>query len=176
MVAAASESLLVEVDAGGNPVTTVESGTDFDFELANSADSTAGTIHYAATMLGGSLSGDITVATIRFKAISPTSGDWLRFQVWPPQKTDVTYLGQSVLTAWPAASVTVEGYVTPTPTPTSTPTATPTPAGRIYLPLIPKEASGGGIPSSAVTDAPLGETLSFPYLPVIVKEWHIHRL
>jgi hypothetical protein len=126
---------------GGNPATTVEGGSAFDMELTNSADNSAGTIHYAATMLGGSLSGDITVAILRFKALSPTPGSWLRFQVWPPEKTDVSYLGQSVLTAWPAASVTVEGYVTPTPTPTATPTVTPTPAGQIYLPLILKSHS-----------------------------------
>jgi len=108
------------VDAGGNPVTTVEGGTAFDMELTNSANNGAGTIHYAATMLGGSLTGDITVATIRFKALSPTMGNWLRFQVWPPEKTDVTYLGRSVLTAWPAASVTVEGYP------------------KVYLPIILK--------------------------------------
>jgi len=119
--------VLQVVDAGGNPATTVEGGTDFDMELTNSADNSAGKVHYAATMLGGSLSGDITVATIRFKAIGPTDEDWLRFQIWPPEKTDVTYLGQSVLTAWPAAAVVVEGYA-PTPTPT----------GQIYLPLILK--------------------------------------
>jgi hypothetical protein len=115
--------VLQVVDAGGSPATTVEGGTAFDMELANSADSSVGKIHYAATMLGGSLSGDITVATIRFKAISPTMGSWLRFQVWPPEKTDVSYLGQSVLTAWPAASVTVAGYP------------------KIYLPLILKSYS-----------------------------------
>jgi len=111
------------VDAGGNPAATVEGGAAFDLELANSADNSAGKIHYAATMLGSSLSGDITVATLRFKAIRPTMGSWLRFQVWPPEKTDVSYLGQSVLTAWPAASVTVEGYP------------------KIYLPLILKSYS-----------------------------------
>ena len=115
--------VLQVVDAGGSPATTVEGGTAFDMELANSADSSVGKIHYAATMLGGSLSGDITVATIRFKAISPTMGSWLRFQVWPPEKTNVSYLGQSVLTAWPAASVTVAGYP------------------KIYLPLILKSYS-----------------------------------
>jgi len=116
--------VLQVVDAGGNPATTVEGGTAFDLELANSADNGAGTIHYAATMLGSSLTGDITVATIRFKAISPTSGRWLRFSVWPPEKTDVTYRGQSVLTGWPAASVTVEGYA------------------KLYFPVILKKPSG----------------------------------
>jgi len=115
--------VLQVVDASGDPATVVEGGADFDLELTNSADNSAGTIHYAATMLGSSLSGDITVATIRFKAIAPTMGSWLRFQVWPPEKTDVTYLGQSVLTAWPAAAVTVEGYP------------------KIYLPLILKSYS-----------------------------------
>ena len=101
----------------------MEGGADFDMELTNSADNIEGAIHYAATMLGGSLNGDITVATIRFKAISPTMESWLRFQVWSPEKTDVTYLGQSVLTAWPAASVTVGGYP------------------KIYLPVILKSYS-----------------------------------
>lgn len=39
---------------------------------------------------------------------------------------------------------------------------------KVYLPVVLKQASGGDIQSSAVT-AP------FPYLPVIVKDWHIHR-
>ncbi len=113
-------SVLQVVDAGGNPAATVEGGGTFDLELTNSADNSGGKIHYAATMLGSSLTGDITVATLRFKATSPTMGSWLRFQVWPPEKTDVSYLGQSVLTAWSAASVIVEGYP------------------KIYLPLILK--------------------------------------
>jgi len=115
--------VLQVVDVGGSPATTVEGGTAFDMELTNSADNSAGKIRYAATMLGSSLTGDITVATIRFKTLSPTLGDWLRFQVWPPEKTDVTHLGQSVLTAWPAAPVTVEGYP------------------KIYLPIILKSYS-----------------------------------
>jgi len=115
--------VLQVVDAGGNPATTVEGGADFDMELANSADNSGGKIRYAATMLGSSLSGGITVATIRFRAVAPSMASWLRFQVWPPEKTDVSYLGQSVLTAWPAASVTVEGYP------------------KVYLPLILKSYS-----------------------------------
>ncbi len=115
--------VLQVVDAGGDPATAVEGGTAFDMELTNGADNSAGTIDYAATMLGDSVSGNITVATLRFEALSPTLGEWLRFQVWPPVKTDVTYLGESVLTDWPAAGVTVEGYP------------------RVYLPLILKGGS-----------------------------------
>jgi CSLREA domain-containing protein len=115
--------VLQVVDAGSDPATVVEGGTAFDMELTNSADNGAGTIDYAATMLGDSVSGNITVATLRFEALRPTPGEWLRFQVWPPKKTDVTYLGESVLTDWPAAGVTVEGYP------------------RVYLPLILKHGS-----------------------------------
>jgi len=123
VIQAGAQPLDTVEDVGGSPATTVEGGSAFDMELTNSADNSAGKVHYAATMLGSSLTGDITVATIRFKALSPTLGNWLRFQVWPPEKTDVTHLGQSVLTAWPAAPVTVEGYP------------------KIYLPIILKSYS-----------------------------------
>ncbi len=100
------------VDRADLLANSVQGGSAFDMELANRVDNSAGAIRYAATMLGSSLTGDITVATIRFKAISLTGQDWLRFQVWPPEKTDVTYRGQSVLTGWPAAPVSVRGPAT----------------------------------------------------------------
>ena len=103
--------ILQVVDDGGSPAASVEDGSAFDMLLANRASNSMGTIHYAATMLGDSLTDDITVATIRFKAVAPGAGDWVRFGVWDPQKTDVTYLGQSALGGWPAAPVTVTGQV-----------------------------------------------------------------
>jgi hypothetical protein len=99
-------------------VQAVEGSSAFDLELASAFDNVNGTIHYAATMLGGSLTGDITVATIRFKAVNLTDGGWLRFLVWPPTRTSVAYRGAPVLTAWPAAAVTVEGEA------------------KVYLPII----------------------------------------
>ncbi|MFQ5343766.1 MAG: hypothetical protein ACE5F6_19660, partial [Anaerolineae bacterium] len=113
------------VDGAGLPASSVQGSSAFDMELANGVDNSAGTIHYAATMLGSLLTGDITVATIRFKAIGLTSQGGLRFQVWPPEKTDVTYRGQSVLTGWPAAPVTVRG------------------PAMVYLPVVLKERHAG---------------------------------
>jgi hypothetical protein len=110
------------VTAGGSPATEIESGSAFGMELINTADNATGLIHYAATMLGGSLTGDITVATIRFKAINPAAGEWVRFRVWPPEETDVTYRGESVLADWPAAAVTVTGRA------------------KVYLPIGMKQA------------------------------------
>jgi hypothetical protein len=97
------------VDAGGMLASQVTGAGEFDFELINSVDNSAGEIHYGATMLGGSLTGDITVATLQFQVLLPISEAWIRFQVWPPHRTDVTYRGQSVLTSWPGTAVTAEG-------------------------------------------------------------------
>jgi len=102
-------SLLRVVTSGGSPASAIEGGSAFGLELINVADNADGTIHYAATMLGGSLTGNITLATIRFKAVGPGAGEWLRFMVWEPTATDVTYRGNSVLTAWPSAPVAVTG-------------------------------------------------------------------
>jgi len=99
------------VDAAGNPASTIQAGSAFPRVLTNSASNGMGEIHYAATMLGTTLTGNITVATIRFRAIAPTSGGWLRFGVWPPEKTVVSHRGESVLTGWPATRVTVTGEV-----------------------------------------------------------------
>ena len=104
-----SQGSLHVVDAAGNPANTVQAGTAFDSVLVNSVDTTTGKAHFAATMLGGSLTGDITVATIRFRALSPTSGSWLRFGVWPPEQTTVCYRGESLLTGWPAGRIIVSG-------------------------------------------------------------------
>ena len=98
---------LAIVDGSGNPATTVTGSGAFDMELANSVDNVAGTIHYAATMVGGSLTSEVHVATLRFKALAPTR-DWLHFSVWEP-RTDVSYHGESVLGSWPAAAVYVRG-------------------------------------------------------------------
>ena len=110
---------LLVVDGSGSLTTTVQSGAAFDLELANSVDNAAGTIHYAATMLGGSLDGDIHVATLRFKALAPALHGSLRFSIREP-RTDVLYLGQSVLGSWPAAPIRVAGE------------------GGVYLPMIVK--------------------------------------
>ena len=108
------------IDATGNPTNTVQPGA-FASVLANSVDNGAGKIRFAATMPGGSLTGDITVATIRFRAIASTlSLSWLRFSVWPPEATTASYHGQPVLTGWPATRVTVTG------------------GSRLYLPLLRK--------------------------------------
>ena len=101
--------ILRVVDAAGNPTDRVQGGTAFTLELTNSVDNSTGLIRYAATVPGGSRTGDVVVATLRFKAMQPSALGYLRFGVWEPTRTDVTYLGQSLLTAWPATPVTVRG-------------------------------------------------------------------
>jgi len=113
------------VDDSGSPATAIQGGSAFDLELTNRVDRTTGLIHYAATMLGGSLSGDITVATLRLRAVGPAADERLRFSVWPPYKSNATYRGRSVLTSWPAAQVVVTGH------------------GRRYLPFLLKKGTGG---------------------------------
>ena len=93
------------VDQAGNPVNTVQGNSTFGLELANSVQNGTGTIHYAATKVGGSVTGDVQLATLRFKATGPTR-DWLRFSMADP-RTDVRYHGQSVLGSWPAARLQI---------------------------------------------------------------------
>ena len=76
--------------------------------LANSVDNSSGTLHLAATEPGGSVSGDITLATLRFKAIGPAPNGRLRFMMYEPA-TDVWFKGESVLGSWPAGTVHVNG-------------------------------------------------------------------
>lgn len=61
------------------------------------------------TALGRSVSGRYSPFRLRFQTLQPAVQQWLRFGVWPPMQTSVTYRGAPILTAWPAASVTVHG-------------------------------------------------------------------
>ncbi len=90
------------VDASGNPTSTIEAGTSLPLLLQNSAHNVAGTIDYAA---GADfppqppVTGRFTVATIRLKALRPTSstGTPLAFVFTLPRRTDVSFEEQSVL-------------------------------------------------------------------------------
>jgi hypothetical protein len=100
---------LAVVDAAGNPATTVQAGTALANVLANSVDSTNGVVHYAASTSGTGPTGNIKVATLRFKAVLPTTQTRLRFSVSAPQQTAVLYHGDPVLGFWPATTVRVTG-------------------------------------------------------------------
>jgi len=96
------------VDAGGHPVSQVQAGSSFSVVLANAADNATGRLHLAATQPGGALTGEMTLATLRFKAVAPAPNGLLRFAMYDP-RCDVWYRGESVLGSWPAATVHVAG-------------------------------------------------------------------
>ena len=103
---------LTVIDADGNPTDSIIGGTTFPHELQNSVDNSQGTIDYAAGILVGEpLTGTITLATIRFQAITETldSCTPITFVFTPPRKTDVVYEGQSVLDAHTDGCVSIEG-------------------------------------------------------------------
>jgi hypothetical protein len=141
------ESYLQVVDAGGNPVSTIENSGILDVPIQNSVDNGEGRIDFAAgTFSGTPPSGTFVLATIRFKALWGTGGGStpLTFSTQLPRKTDATYEGGSVLAGVANGSVTISGEApagTPTVTPTATRTATPTnttqPGQTVYVNLDP---------------------------------------
>jgi len=93
-------SRLQVVDAGGNPVDHVDSSGTLDVVLRNHVDNAAGQIDFAAgTFSATPPSGTFALATIRLKAVnlagSPATE--LHFVRESPRKTNVVYAGFSVL-------------------------------------------------------------------------------
>jgi len=108
------------VDAAGNPVTTINCLGGWSMVLRNEVDAANGWIHFAATQTGSSKTGDIAIARYYVKGIRPGVAR-MRFGVWPPNKTSVQYLGQDMLSRWPATTYYVRG------------------AEGLYIPLIAKD-------------------------------------
>jgi len=113
---------------------------------ANAADNSAGRASFAAGMYGGSLSGSVMAASLKFRALQP-GAHTIAFQFdlgspsadlpRPMRYTRVTYLDGTDLLGGPGGSTPMEVHVvapiatitpipTDTPTPNSTATATPT--------------------------------------------------
>ena len=100
---------LAAVDAAGDPATDSELAAAFDQELANSLDAENGIIRLAAAVVGDSVSGDVRVATLRFKALVPSSaGAHLYYSMWDPG-SDVLHHGESVFGDWTSCVVTITG-------------------------------------------------------------------
>ncbi len=107
--------------------------------LVASFDNAQGFIAYSAgKQLGGAdASGTFRLATVRLRALAPTTGTDLTFVFQPPlHNTDAFYQGVSVMGSATNGSVVIQGQAatptapatkTPTSTPTRTPSATPTP-------------------------------------------------
>ena len=112
---------------------------------ANAADNSAGRASFAAGMYGGSLSGSVMAASLKFRALQP-GAHTIAFQFdlgspsadlpRPMRYTRVTYLDGTDLLGGPGGSTPMEVHVVapiatitpiPTATPTSTRTATATP-------------------------------------------------
>ncbi|MBC7235356.1 MAG: hypothetical protein H5T69_05900, partial [Chloroflexi bacterium] len=100
--------LVQAINAGGSPATALISTGVLAVEFANSIDSSTGTMHFAGATVGDSLSGEVVLASIRFRARQRVAVGWLRLSMWQPE-SGVYYQGQPVLGAWPAARVHVMG-------------------------------------------------------------------
>jgi len=89
------------VDAVGHPVsqTALLPGAALSTIMVNRADNLTGSIDYSAGLLGSAVTGDFTLATIRFQAKSatPPEGTPVTFNLVFPRTTDVVYGGDSVL-------------------------------------------------------------------------------
>jgi hypothetical protein len=96
------------VDEAGDPVTMVEVDPALDMVLENEVNAAEGAISVVATMLGDTLSGEATLATLRFRALAPSSAARVLFSAWDPP-TDLLYEGQSVFGDWSSATVTITG-------------------------------------------------------------------
>lgn len=120
-------SCLVVVDAVGNPSGTIvpQTGT-FGNVTANAVDNSLGQIHYAANIPSGPpATGAFVVATMRFRALSPTWGTPVNFHFGAPRHTEVTLAGAPLLGAVVNGNVLI--LAAEAGTPTATPTATRAP-------------------------------------------------
>jgi hypothetical protein len=114
------------VDAAGNPAMAIEDSGVLNTVLLNQASNAMGQIDFAAGILEGTLpSGTFLLATVHVKALNETGtdGTLLTFALDLPRKTNVTYMGASVLGEVHNAIVHVAE-------------ATPPPAWRLFLPII----------------------------------------
>lgn len=100
---------LAAVDATGDPATETELAAAFDQPFINEVDAEDGVIRLAAAVVGDSVSGDVSVATLRFKALVPSSaGARLTYSMWDPASDALRY-GESVLGDWTSCVVTITG-------------------------------------------------------------------
>ena len=104
-----ARNYLQVIDAQGAPATAIVGGDALDISLLNAADNDAGEIDFAAGRIGSAVNGTVTLAWIRFRALSSTGATStpLAFVMRGHNPTDVTYRGASVLGGTFDGSVTV---------------------------------------------------------------------
>ncbi|MBU1126782.1 cohesin domain-containing protein, partial [Patescibacteria group bacterium] len=78
-------------------VVSIESGTTLPTILMNNFNNQSGSINYVAGILGNTVSGTFTLATITFEPIQQVFSTNLVFETNNPRKTDSTFEGYSVL-------------------------------------------------------------------------------
>lgn len=118
-----SVALYINFNAALLSVVSVSNSGVFPTVVNNTFDNTAGTIDFAATKLGGTVSGNgVKVATISFRAKSTSGTTVLTFNNSGSRITRVAYSGASLPLTLNQATIQIA-----VPQPTSTPTITPTP-------------------------------------------------
>ncbi len=106
-------TVLVVVDAAGNPTTSIIPGAAFTNYFANSVNNGAGTIDYSdGIQLGAApLTGRVTLATIRFKGILPSPDTDVLFSRTWPRESKFTLSGVNVLGSSGAGSYQISGGI-----------------------------------------------------------------
>ena len=94
-------AVLQAVDAGGSPVTAISANgaSPFTQPLANQVDNVAGTVFFSVgrPTTGSAIAGASTLATVRFKALTPSTGSLVTFSRAGARTTDAAALGLSKL-------------------------------------------------------------------------------
>jgi len=128
--------LLVEVQAGAQPVDSVSAYLNFDPAflqvtritpgaslpsiLVNSFDNTAGQVNFSAGTSANFPSGTFTLVTVTFKALAPTASASLAFSTSATRVSDVSFGGSSVLKDVTDGTVVIAA------------------SNKLFLPLLPK--------------------------------------
>ncbi len=98
-------TVLRVVDAAGDPASQIISGAVLTTVLTNSVNNTLGYVNFVAE--GEPQDGRILVGTIRFQAISTTTGSRITFNIGVTRTSDVLLAGESVLASARDAQVAI---------------------------------------------------------------------
>ncbi|MCW5849669.1 MAG: hypothetical protein KIT87_06275 [Anaerolineae bacterium] len=151
-------AVLQVVTSGGVAATTVDQGDYGGIAPVNQADNTAGRVRYAEVRTTGSVTGNFTLASIRFKAIGP-AGSSSALTVTSANAATPT-APTSVLCGLPANGLVTIPTPTPTPTlgadtPTPTRTVTPTRTASPTASLCPNILRNSGFEDNTAWQHPI---------------------
>ncbi len=122
--------LMVSVVAGAQAVDAAQVNLNFDPAVLQVVSTTpggtlstvlsgptsgAGTVDFAAGILGGSTSGTFNLLSVRFRALTSSSGTQITFNTTAPRNSDVLYIGASQFAGGTPITIVVSGSAPPPP-------------------------------------------------------------